>query len=131
MPKVKVDKELQWIIPYLNLAQRLVPLKRLDRVVVKRATLDEYRKQDEHASCVKYGSRYEIILWLKYSKFTHTNGRKCEMKLKRYSRIDILTHLAHELAHVAAWNECHNAKHKLIESKLLVIFMKYLDKDTR
>jgi hypothetical protein len=41
-----------------------------------------------------------------------------------YSKIDLLGHLAHEMAHLKYWT--HTPEHKMLECKLTVIFMRHL-----
>lgn len=71
----------------------------------------------------------EIDIFLTYQqKYSPHNGNQCNIKKKPFSTMDLLITLAHELSHVATDFD-HTPNHKIIECKILIIFMKKLLKD--
>jgi hypothetical protein len=57
----------------------------------------------------------------------HTHYYDENNKAAQFSKIDLLEHLAHELAHTESWT--HTPKHKRLEAKIKIKFMHMLQSD--
>lgn len=126
---VNISKELEWFRPYLKKVEHLVPIHRLEKIVALRPSIK--RVHHAHARLVEVKGqgnskldRVYISMNLHYIK---TLGLKpVKRKVEPFSKIDLLEHLAHELAHLVDFD--HTPKHKKLESKIASIFMTLLQK---
>lgn len=113
-----ISKDLEWTRDYIESVQNLVPnLKYLTRIT------SIHGRKDIQLGCFgqlwKYkNNHYRMSLYVNFYSF----------KKKTYlSSIEILSNLAHELAHLSHWN--HTAEHKILESTITIIFMTKLKAD--
>jgi hypothetical protein len=109
-----VAKELQWLCEYIELAKPHLP---------KRKKVSRIGKWDIGGRC---GKKEQACIFTNdfrsYRIYFHTHRfPRCLEKPEPYSKIDILSLLAHELAHMLDME--HTPKHKKLESKILSMFM--------
>lgn len=114
-----VSKKLEWLKPYIDIA---LPLISPD-IIITRITAWDYKKSRGvgcHAAVIRdrEGAPFRIYM--------HTHFKECN-KFIPYSKIDLLTFLAHEIAHTEHWN--HTPEHKTLEVKILKKFISKLKKD--
>lgn len=116
---IKVSKKLEWIRPYVELGIEFISKKhKLDRVGCW--SLGKSRGIGEHAAIFQNKLKDGHRIWM-HTHYNNGNGPQ------PFSKIDLLTHLAHELAHMEDWK--HTPKHKKLETKILSAFMSKLIKD--
>lgn len=117
------SKKIEWIRDYVDPLKSKYP--RIDK-------LKSIRSYSPNASSIQHSQAhiieegrpkiYKITLNLYY--YTLEDLKYFERKKMPYSKIDLLTHLAHELAHLYYWDHC--PRHKILESKFVTGFMKKL-----
>lgn len=118
-----ISKELEWTREYISLVLHLIPkFKHLKRLVHTRANKKQIQRC--HGQITRYSNDkdYKICLYLSYQDVERYEP--LTMKIKRYSSIDILSYLAHELSHIEHWE--HTAQHKQLEATMTSIFMTHL-----
>ena len=115
-----IAKELEWVRDYITAASHLLPhIKQLKKISVRKA--NKKNIQRVHGICNKYFDKvhYKITLYTTYSSVD--NYKPLVIKLHHYSQIDILRHLAHELAHMEHWE--HTPDRMFLECSVMAIFM--------
>lgn len=122
---MKISKNILWIKPYLDNIKHMIDMVNITHIRSEKCSTK--RREGYFALCQSYtDSTYRIILKLQYQRWHYKKEKnKCYSELKLWSKIDILTNLAHELAHVIAGFQ-HTPQHKLYECKFLEVFMKKL-----
>lgn len=119
---MKLSRDLQWLRPYLRLASPMIPnMKKLEAVKKLSARKDTIPRI--HGSTLKcHKGKYTINIYTHYNSVASL----CPAKLikKKYTKIDMLITLAHELAHMRYWN--HTPERQILESQLTIIFMVHL-----
>lgn len=115
-----IVKEFEWMRDYIDSVSHLLPtLKQLKKISSKKADL--YRGQHFQGIIIYYDKKsYRICL---YTSYKDRNVHK----LHKYSTIDLLGNLAHELAHLQHWD--HTPQHKQLECTIMSIFMTKLAQD--
>ena len=115
-----ITKELEWIRPYVASVEYLLPrLAQVRKISGKKAHSE--RGQHCVGLMVYYNKKsIRICIYISY-KDRNTS------KVGRYTTLDILATLAHELAHLIHWT--HTPDHKQLECKIHSIFMTRLRKD--
>lgn len=126
--KIKINKKLEWVRPYLKRVKHLVDLSALGRISVK-TRFPVTVAQPYHGIIWRKGrGKFTILLTLNYQeKYKYHDDNKCYLRLKPYSKIDILMNLAHELAHITYWDHCPNRQ--ILESRITMLFMNQLLRD--
>lgn len=113
MNNIKIHKRLLWLKPYLILAEpylhNMYKLTRLSSRIPRHNQIQRCHAQISRMS----NGEFRITMYVQYYD--------AAFKLMNYSKIDMLTHLAHELAHLDHWN--HTPHHKKLEAKLTSSFM--------
>lgn len=127
---MKIDKELLWIGSYLDTLQPDLDLTLLNEIKILPAP--EKTRQTIVGLFTRTKTGDMIISISILAQAFKKNTLKID-GLVPYSRIDVLSHLAHELAHfilVVKNNEWeHTPEHKAIESMIMVNFMEQLSKE--
>jgi hypothetical protein len=121
---LKYSKELEWLRPYIEKARVCVPnIDKLDALY--KLPLKKNKRQTIAGVCHEQGGRYKIFLYTEYNSIKKYNP--LTLKRKKYSKIDIIEHLAHELSHMVHWDHC--PKRLILQSQLAIIFagMLYFD----
>jgi hypothetical protein len=116
--------ELKWMRPYVEKARVCVP--NIDKLEgVYKIGLKKDKRQTIAGSCIEQGGKYKIMLYTEYNSIKSYNPLK--LKRKKYSKIDMVEHLAHELSHMVHWEHC--PKRLILQSQLAIIFagMLYFD----
>ena len=133
----KISKDLEWLDEYLYLASTVVPkikklkaqietLKKLRKTIKKLKRIKKISPR-EGKICRIYGALthqtdgyYTMTLYVKYNSIISLNP-KPKFRTKVFSKVDILSTFAHELAHLMHWD--HTPQHKMLEAKLTMLFM--------
>lgn len=106
---------------YVSSIAHLVPkVKNINKITSKKANPNF--GQHFQGSIVYYDNKPERICL--YTSYRDRNNPK---KIKKYSTIDLLSTLAHELAHLEHWD--HTPDHKHLECVILQVFMVQLKSD--
>ena len=119
---MKIHKKLGWLKEYIDLAKKILP--QIEYIVLIRELFHQKDKvQRIHASLTQECllGTYVLSFYTSFKKVLPKTGKTLEEK---YSKIDILDHLAHELAHLEHWQ--HTPEHKILEAKLSILFMRHL-----
>lgn len=126
---IKFSPELEWLRPYFNKVKNIVPVQNLEKVIARKPRMNQL--QHSHAQLVTYTSnetgkivRQYISINLYFIKPEKLNPMV--RKKNPFSKIDLLEHFAHELAHLE--HEPHTPKHKRLENRICNIFMNMLEK---
>jgi hypothetical protein len=123
--KIKLSKSIQWLEPYLVDAEKMVPEVRLVTSVIARRPTNDHAVQRIHAIIhANLNKTFKIVLMSARKRLVRTEP--IEFKIERYSRIELLESLAHEIAHTRHWD--HTPDRKILECKLSIVFMKRLAK---
>lgn len=116
---MRVSPKLEWMREYAELGMTFVSQDAvLERIGAW--TLGKSRGCEEHAAIYQDRNGGPYRIWM------HTHYYFGKEK-RPWSKIDLLTLLAHEIAHIEDWK--HTPKHKKLESKILSAFMVKLKKE--
>lgn len=109
-----IVKELEWMREYIDSVSNLLPnIKSLRKISLKTGNKEKW--QHCHGLITYYDKKhYRMTLYTTYHDMITD-------KIKPYSTIDLLSYLAHELAHLIWWDHCPN--HKILECIILQSFM--------
>ena len=124
-----ISKELDWVESYIDSVKYLLPeIKKLKRITSKVPSKKLNTNQSCHGIITKYynGKDHRITLYTKYLLMELKKG-EVHITIEKYSKIDTLCFLAHELAHLRYWD--HTPDHKELETTITASFMKMLRKD--
>jgi hypothetical protein len=111
---------LKWLEPYLELGVTMLPHgKKVVRVGAWTITNKRVGKNCQ-AAIYSYDDK-------KYKIWMHTHRHPRGEPVGPLSKIDILSNLAHELAHTISWT--HTPQHKELESQISRAFMIMLKHD--
>lgn len=115
-----IIKELEWMRDYIeSVAHHLPKLKQLKKVSSKKGNKERW--QHCHGLITYFDKKsFRITLYTTYHSMISD-------KIKRYTTIDLLQYLAHELAHLEHWD--HTPQHKQLECIIMGIFMTRLNQD--
>jgi len=124
---IKLPKNLRWLTPYLKDAEKLLPeMQRLVRITCCYPKDDLKSVQGIFAQITKWtDGYYSISMYLGSKKITRLEP--VEYKINKLTKIQLLEHLSHELAHLRYLDE-HTPSHKILEMKICNKFMKRLIK---
>ncbi len=129
--EIEISPYLEWIRPYLGKVKSLIPLDTLFAIRAIRPR--ENQIQHFHAQLTQYkwkeGKKsvccYSMTIYISYFKLTRLKPfKRIERK---FSRIDILEALAHELAHLEHFP--HSPQHKKLEKRICHAFMTQLENE--
>lgn len=114
--KLKLKKEIKWIAPYLDAVSDLVPLEKLKEIKLSRyrATFPSYHGLIE----TKDYKAYKITVRVYETPKIPTSPLDQET---------ILSHLAHELAHLVQWND-YTIERFVLETQIYLKFGQVLKK---
>lgn len=127
---MKFNNKLLWLASYVNQIQKTIDISRINEIKVlrtptaSRQTVAGYFKRNEEGILhIELATMYQI--W---------DIKKVRIKgLFPYSKIDMLSHLAHEIAHYYMvihkdmWD--HTPEHKVMEAYITGLFMELLEKE--
>lgn len=124
---MKISKTFLWMEKYILEAKRTHPkISKITRIYKIPFTCE--KKQKTAGLCVEMmNGTYEIGLSNRYQDITFKKCNTVTVKPTRFSKIDILEILAHELAHM--YFETHCPNHKRLECKFLMRFMNMVERD--
>lgn len=120
-----VAERYKWMKPYFRASKALVSKHRLAKVKSLR-TIGIKDDQNTHAIArlTDNGDGTFAITICAYFRRVIVKGKKKIFTYSWWSRIDLLSHLAHEVAHLVHWD--HTADHKALESDLMSLYMEML-----
>lgn len=117
---MRVQKKVNFLVPYLNSVKDLIPLHRIDHI--KGYRLPKTRRASQYGSCLKdQNGRFTINMRL----WRYDN--KCKQYLGLYLG-HILETFAHEIAHTIPGCFDHSPKHMRYTGIILTRFEKVLKK---
>lgn len=129
--KIPISKSIEWLRPYLGLADMIMP----NLGVLKRITAKKPKRLEDADSALltKIGpNAFKIILYLGEWK---TDPDTKTMSYSKYSKMDLLDSLAHELSHIAMsihagqiWR-LHHPKGRGFQAELVGLFMVQLENE--
>jgi len=119
---MKIQKKLYWLKEYIDLAGKFLPEVKYI-VQVREIFHQDGKTQQIHASLTQEFFFGTYVLSF-YTSYRRRLNKKKEYERNDYSKIDMLGHLAHELAHLKHWY--HTPEHKELESELAILFMRHL-----
>lgn len=123
---MRISKSLKWMIPYLEDARPILPeLATLTHLISRVPKASHKEVQRISGICNQYEKKdktvyYRIILMTKYQNIL--KYRPLKIKLSDYSKLDMLSLLAHELSHMR--DMTHTPSRMILECKLMMRFMK-------
>lgn len=124
---MKINHKLEFMREYIDLVKRLVPINRLMKIYVINPSVDK-RHQIEGVlyTYTKGKNKGNAVmgLYLYYQELVFSSDG-ISVKLKKYSTMDLLRTLAHELAHLIEHE--HGPAHAKLEIKILKKFMDRLE----
>ena len=126
---MRISKSLKWMIPYIEDARPILPEVALLTQLISRVPKTNHKEvQRISGICNQYEKKdktvyYRIILMTKYQDILKYKPLK--IKLKEYSKMDMLHLLAHELSHMR--DMTHTPSRMVLECKLMLRFMKRLE----
>lgn len=126
---MRISKSILWLEEYIEAVKPLLPeIKKLKRISTKVPSRNLNTNQSCHGIITKYynGKDHRITLYTKYL-FMELRKGEVHMEIKKYSMIDNLCFMAHELAHLRYWD--HTPEHKKLESAIISLFMDILKKN--
>jgi len=118
--KLKYSKNLEWLLPYLEVGLGMIPE---GKKVTRLQTWQLKQRAGKGVQAAIFTNDYKTYRIYLHSMY-HPRG---EAKAQRFSKIDILGLLAHELAHTL--DLMHSPEHKMLEGKILRTFMIKLKKE--
>jgi len=123
----RISKSLEWTRPFLESVMEGSNTDVLTRItaVVPRS----YMRQHQEGKLTQHDHNdFRISIHLGYYSYKIKNKKLTQAKYYKYSRLDILHTLAHELAHFmlvpqgpAKWTS-HNCDHKILECFIMSSF---------
>ena len=119
---MKISPELEWLRGYIELVAPMIHgIDKLKSIKSRRPKKDFSENQTFHGQITKYydGKNHLITLYTHYLHF-NIKGDLVEIEIKKYSTLDILKFLAHELSHLLHWY--HNPYHWALEADIAKMF---------
>ena len=113
--KIKLNKDVKWLEPYLKAADSFVPIRRISSVIGYQVPF--YKTERQYGSITVHYDKNQININLliktqDLNQGIHKNARMA----------NVLDSLAHELAHLLEWE--HTPEHLMLQAKLLMCFAK-------
>lgn len=120
MSGTRVSPRLKWLEPYLELGLTMLPDgKRITRIGAWSITNKRVGKGVQ-AAIFSYDDK-NYTIWM------HTHRHPRGEPIGPLSKIDLLSNLAHELAHTISWE--HTPEHKDLEAMISRAFMLMLKRE--
>lgn len=120
---MKLSKDLEWMRPYVEIASTMIP--RIGRLkgIYKLGVKKKIRNRVYGVCHVYPNGDASIYLYTEYNSIKRLFPTPILAK-ERYNTVQLLTVLAHELAHLRYWDHC--PKRQILESQLVILFMSKL-----
>ena len=115
---MKISKEIQWMLPFIHSVEAMIPkVKKLDSIkTIRTSILKRDRMYGELTMFTDNHFGLKIRVKYQYIEFN-----PLKVTIKKLSKVDILSTLAHELAHL--YHDTHSPEHKILENQLNTVFM--------
>ena len=128
--KTKFSKDLEWLRGFIWDARKEVNIDRIFEI--KGYSVPIQKVERSWATCsLNEDGKFTITIRTYHQGLESKGGRK-KVSTEHYERSieEILTDLAHELAHIPTWNnrKSHDYRHFAIIGKIMVAFSKRLRK---
>lgn len=129
LDKIKIDKELLWMKPYLNLAYGVDP--RIERIKSIKLTHPQKNKVMRQYASVSWDDKAaDITLMSGEWGYNLRNNFRTNLTFNHLTKIDLLKNLAHELSHLKlVWDgesDKHTPLRQMTESVFTIHFMELL-----
>ena len=126
---IEISPELEWVRPYVKMVSSYIPKnKKITKIHLCR--LQKYKRNDFWGLCTTPDNRnYAISIYKDYWSIKSWSKKPSERKrvAKRFSKLDILQTLIHEIAHVTHWD--HTPARMALECKMMARVCKQLEKE--
>ena len=123
---MKVNKPAQWLMPFIENVQILVPkMRHVDLLTLRKPPKDKITRTHGSTNYNEKTKKYNIIVHTHFCRMESASSEK--FVFSKFSPIETLECLAHEIAHIYHWE--HSPKHKLLECKIKSRFMRKLERD--
>lgn len=119
--KTIISRKLKWMKPYLELGMGFIPEGKKVTRITAWTFGGRYGKKEIAAILTNDEKFYRIYLHTQY----HPRTSKAVLN---YSKIDLLQHLAHEMAHMIEI-EAHTPDHSKLEARIHAAFMSELKRE--
>ena len=121
-----IHNDLFWLEPYLEIAKDYVGVRKIKKIYPVYTDPNFKKKNRYHAMITKHDKDvYHLGIYVDYLYIKYLPKQK--YSIKKYTTIDTLEALAHELSHLKYWD--HTPGRKRLECLLLIDFMDYLESD--
>jgi hypothetical protein len=118
---MKISKPLEWVRPYVEHVADIVPVHCLEKIIGISP-----RKDKISANIARYVKTDTGRHYISMNTFAWVNVSLVPLKRERteWTKVELLEHLAHELAHIVHWE--HDAHHFHLQAEIMVRFAKML-----
>jgi len=115
---IKISADLERLRPYLRKVSHLIPLERLKHVISY--LVPPNRISRVQARCYRSNNNKVFTITLQRARQHYKHARKSGTfrfaGYSKYSKMELLSNLAHELAHVVYWP--HTVEHALLANRI-------------
>lgn len=119
------NKKFKWLNAYVLKAARILPnAHKLRQITISYAKSNVLCKT--YGALTEYKGDFKLSLKVTMTKACD-NSTEIGLYTRSLTKIEILTTLAHELAHIEHW--LHTPDHKSLEAKITKLFMTMLAKE--
>lgn len=116
-----ISKRLEWLQEYLNLVKPIyTKIKKLTKIKIMKTS---YKSRDRAYGLLTEMNDGTFVLSLR-DVYQYLEFYPLSVEIKPLSKIDILSTLAHELAHF--YHDTHSPEHNILENQIKTIFMLHL-----
>jgi hypothetical protein len=120
----KIHKKLEWLTEYINASVEFIGeenFKKLKSVTYYK--IPNTKLSHQYACIWDREGIYEIMICLTANRIAKIKD-KYYMRVSEFTKITLLNHLAHEIAHIVHWE--HTPEHKILENEICSKFMHML-----
>lgn len=125
--KIQIAKKVAWVAPYLECAKHLYPSERLLKITCRSMNKKTTQVAVATTTTEDNNKTFRIHLLLSRQGCKVLKNGKTKMSFRRFTKLEILAHLAHELAHMIHWD--HTVERQILESRIIIEFMYQLSRE--
>lgn len=123
---MKFSKDLAWLEPYIDIARSVIPRMGRLKSIYKLGVKKNIRARIYGVCHLFPNGDASIYLYTEYNAIIKLFPKPV-LKKTKYTKLQILTILAHELSHLRYWTHC--PKRQMLESHLTILFMSKLNSE--